>query len=449
MNSSVTTEKQLAQLDSALDAGTLGDVAGIVGDLSPGDVAYLITSYPPRIRQVIWSLLEPEQEADVLNELPEDLRNQFLVEMEPKALALIVGQLDDDDVADILHDLPDSITEQVLGIMDEADRTRLATVLAFPDDVAGGLMSTDTISIRADLTLDVVMRYLRRHAEIPQNTDSIMVVNREDHFVGILPIRILLVTDPSQSVREMMLTNRDAIPAQLPAAEVARLFERNDWISAPVVDEQNRLLGRITIDDVVDVIREEADHSLTSLGGIGEDEDTFATVMQTAPRRAVWLGINLITAFIASSVINLFQDTIEKVVALAVLMPIVASMGGVAGTQTLTVLIRGLAMGQLNTRNQRWLVAREALVGMANGILWAIVVAAAASVWFDDWTLGLVIAAAMMINLMTAGLAGAVIPLTLKRLGIDPALAGGVVLTTVTDVVGFLSFLGLAAIFYG
>jgi magnesium transporter len=449
VNSSVTTEKQLAQLDRALDAGTLGDVAGIVGDLSPGDVAYLITSYPPRIRQVIWSLLEPEQEADVLNELPEDLRNQFLVEMEPKALALIVGQLDDDDVADILHDLPDSITEQVLGIMDEADRTRLATVLAFPDDVAGGLMSTDTISIRADLTLDVVMRYLRRHAEIPQNTDSIMVVNREDHFVGILPIRILLVTDPSQSVREMMLTNRDAIPAQLPAAEVARLFERNDWISAPVVDEQNRLLGRITIDDVVDVIREEADHSLTSLGGIGEDEDTFATVMQTAPRRAVWLGINLITAFIASSVINLFQDTIEKVVALAVLMPIVASMGGVAGTQTLTVLIRGLAMGQLNTRNQRWLVAREALVGMANGILWAIVVAAAASVWFDDWTLGLVIAAAMMINLMTAGLAGAVIPLTLKRLGIDPALAGGVVLTTVTDVVGFLSFLGLAAIFYG
>jgi len=449
VNSSVTTEKQLAQLDRALDAGTLGDVAGIVGDLSPGDVAYLITSYPPRIRQVIWSLLEPEQEADVLNELPEDLRNQFLVEMEPKALALIVGQLDDDDVADILHDLPDSITEQVLGIMDEADRTRLATVLAFPDDVAGRLMSSDTIAIRADLTLDVVMRYLRRHAEIPQNTDSIMVVNREDHFVGILPIRILLVTDPSQSVREMMLTNRDAIPAQLPAAEVARLFERNDWISAPVVDEQNRLLGRITIDDVVDVIREEADHSLTSLGGIGEDEDTFATVMQTAPRRAVWLGINLITAFIASSVINLFQDTIEKVVALAVLMPIVASMGGVAGTQTLTVLIRGLAMGQLNTRNQRWLVAREALVGMANGILWAIVVAAAASVWFDDWTLGLVIAAAMMINLMTAGLAGAVIPLTLKRLGIDPALAGGVVLTTVTDVVGFLSFLGLAAIFYG
>lgn len=448
MNTSVTTEQQLAQLDRALDAGTLRDVAGMVGDLSPGDVAHLITSYPPRIRQVLWSLLEAEQEADVLNELPEELRNQFLVEMEPSALASIVGQLDDDDVADILHELPESITEQVLGIMDETDRSRLATVLAFPDDVAGGLMSTDTITIRADLTLDVVMRYLRRHAEIPENTDSLIVVNREDHFVGILPIRTLLVSDPQQSVREMMLTNRDAIPALLPAAEVARLFERNDWISAPVIDEQNRLLGRITIDDVVDVIREEADHSLTSLGGIADDEDTFSTVLQTAPRRALWLGINLITAFIAASVINVFQDTIEKVVALAVLMPIVASMGGIAGTQTLTVLIRGIAMGQLNSRNQRWLVGREAMVGLFNGALWALVVAVAASLWFDDWTLALIIGAAMIINLLTAGVAGALIPLTLKRWGIDPALAGGVLLTTVTDVVGFLSFLGLAAAFY-
>ena len=449
MNLPATTDSKLARVDRALHSGTLGDVAGIVGDLSPGDLAHLMTSYPERVRQVIWSLLEPEQEADVLNELPEDLRNQFLVEMEPAALAVLVGQLDDDDVADILHDLPDSITGQVLAIMDDTDRSRLATVLAFPDDVAGGLMSTDTITIRADLTLDVVMRYLRRHAEIPQNTDSLVVVNREDHYVGLLPIRTLLVADPAQSVREMMVTNRDAIPAQLPAAEVARLFERNDWISAPVVDEEDRLLGRITIDDVVDVIREEADHSLTFLGGIGGDEDTFATVWQTAPRRALWLGLNLATAFLAASVINVFQGTIEKVVALAVLMPIVASMGGIAGTQTLTVIIRGIAMGQLAGRNQQWLVGREALVALLNGALWALVVAAAAAFWFDDLILGGVIAAAMVINLLTAGVAGALIPLSLKRLGVDPALAGGVVLTTVTDVVGFLSFLGLAAMFYG
>ena len=449
MDTSVKTETQLAQLDRALDAGTLADVAGIVGDLSPGDAAHLITSYPPRVRQVLWSLLEAEQEAEVLNELPEELRNQFLVEMEPQALASIVGQLDDDDVADILHDLPESITEQVLAIMDEADRSRIATVLAFPDDVAGGLMSTDTITIRADLTLDVVMRYQRRHAEIPENTDSLVVVNRDDRFVGILPIRTLLVADPQQSVREMMVTSRDAIPAQLDAAEVARLFERNDWISAPVIDEQGRLLGRITIDDVVDVIREEADHSLTSLGGIADDEDTFSTVLQTAPRRALWLGVNLITAFVAASVINMFQDTIEKVVALAVLMPIVASMGGIAGTQTLTVLIRGIAMGQLNSRNQRWLVGREAMVGLFNGALWALVVAVAASLWFQDWTLALIIGAAMVINLLTAGVAGALIPLALRGWGIDPALAGGVLLTTVTDVVGFLAFLGLATLFYG
>lgn len=448
MNTAVKSQKQLARLDAALNSGTLGDVAGILADLSPGDVAHLLSSSPPRYRHVLWSLLEPEQEADVLNELPEDLRNAFLLEMDPETLAAIVGKLDDDDVADILQELPEPITGQVLSIMDERDRARIETVLGYSDNVAGGLMSTDIITIRADLTLDVVLRYLRRHSEIPQNTDVVVVVNREDRFVGLLPIRTLLVTDPNVSVREMMVTSRDPIPAMMPAAEVARLFERNDWISAPVVDDNGLLLGRITIDDIVDVIREEADHSLTSLARLGE-EDTFSPVMQTAPRRAVWLGINLLTAFIAASVINAFQDTIEKVVALAVLMPIVASMGGIAGTQTLTVLIRGIAMGHINSRNQGWLIGREALVGALNGFLWASVVAVAAALWFDDWLLGAVIAAAMVINLITAGISGAVLPLALQRLGIDPALAGGVVLTTVTDVVGFFSFLGLATLLYG
>ena len=448
MNTAVKSQKQLARLDSALASGTLADVASIVSDLSPGDVAHLISSSPPRYRHVLWSLLEAEQEAAVLNELPEDLRNSFLADMAPEDLAEIVGQLDDDDVADILQELPDAITGQVLSIMNEQDRARIETVLGYSDDTAGGLMSTDTITVRADLTLDVVLRYLRRHTEIPLNTDTLMVVNREDRYVGLLPVLTLLVTDPGVSVREMMVTNRDPIPAHMDSSEVARLFERNDWISAPVVDDDNRLIGRITIDDIVDVIREEADHSLTSLGRLGE-EDTFSPVLHTAPRRAVWLGINLLTAFIAASVINAFQGTIEKVVALAVLMPIVASMGGIAGTQTLTVLIRGMAMGHINERNQAWLVGREAMVGAINGIIWAVVVAIAASLWFDDITLGLVIAAAMVINLITAGVSGALLPLLLRRLGIDAALAGGVILTTVTDVVGFLSFLGLAALAYG
>ena len=447
MNTAVKSQKQLARLDRALTAGTLADVAGVIAELSPGDVAHLLSSSPPRYRHVLLSLLDEDQEAEVLNELPDDLRTAFLSDMEPEALASIVGKLDDDDVADILHELPDEITSQVLGIMDEQDRARIETVLSYSDDVAGGLMSTDTITVRADLTLDVVLRYLRRHTEIPQNTDSVIVVNRDDRFVGLLPLRTLLVADPGTSVREMMITSREAIPALMSSSEVARLFERNDWISAPVVGDNGVLLGRITIDDIVDVIREEADHSLTSLAGLGE-EDTFSPVLQTAPRRAIWLGINLMTAFLAAGVTSQFQDTIEKVVALAVLMPIVASMGGIAGTQTLTVLIRGIALGHINRRNEMWLVGRETIVGLINGFLWATVVAVAASVWFDDWRLGFIIGAAMIINLVTAGTTGALLPLLLQRLKVDPALAGGVLLTTITDVVGFLSFLGLATLFY-
>jgi magnesium transporter len=443
-NFSVKTER----IDVALRTETLVDVAGILADMSPGDVAHLISSSPPDYRSVLLGLLEPEQEALVVNELPDDLRNATLIDREPEALAEIVGRLDDDDVADILHELPDEVTGQVLAIMDEQYRQRLQKVLSFPDDVAGGLMSTDTITIRADLTLDVVLRYLRRHAEIPPNTDNLIVVNRTDRFVGLLPIGTVLVSDPAVSVREMMITDQEAINADTPATEVARRFERNDWISAPVVDDSGKLLGRITIDDVVDVIMEEADHSLTSLAGLAE-EDTFAPVWQSAPRRAVWLGLNLVTALLASSVINLFQGTIEKVVALAVLMPIVASMGGIAGTQSLTILIRAMAMGQISDRNQLWLIGRESLVGLLNGLLWAAVIAATASIWFGDMVLGAVIACAMLINLVTAGLTGAGLPIVLRRMRIDPALAGGVLVTTITDVVGFLAFLGLATVFYG
>jgi magnesium transporter len=448
LNSPANFPTKSERIDQALRAGTLGDVAGILAEMPPGDIAYLLSSSPPDYRALLLGLLGSEQEALVVNELPDELRSAILIDRAPEALAGIVERLDDDDVADILHELPEDVTGQVLAIMDEQYRQRLQTVLSFPDDVAGGLMSTDTITIRADLTLDVVLRYLRRHVEIPQNTDNLIVVNRSDKLVGLLPIRTLLVSDPAVSVREMMITNQDAIAADTPATEVARRFERNDWISAPVVDETGKLLGRITIDDVVDVIIEEADHSLTSLAGLAE-EDTFATVWQSAPRRAVWLAINLATALLASSVISLFQGTIEKVVALAVLMPVVASMGGIAGTQSLTILIRAMAMGQINDRNQVWLIGRESLIGLINGILWAAVVAITASLWFEDYTLGLIIACAMLINLVTAGLSGAGLPLVLQRLNIDPALAGGVLVTTVTDIVGFLTFLGLATWFYG
>ncbi len=444
----VASQDTLDRLSVAFESGTLADVRRMLSGLSPADVAHLLESSPPKFRNFIWQLVEVDQEGEVLGELSDDLQAHFLGRMDAAEVAALTEGLEDDDVADILQQLPDRVTFEVLNSMDQQDRARIEQVMFYPDDVAGGLMNTDTITIRPRLSLDVVLRYLRRHDEIPAMTDHLIVVNSADQCIGLLPLRKLLVSDPSATVREMMITDVEPIPVEMPDTEVARLFERNDWVSAPVVDDHGKLLGRITIDDVVDVIREDADHSFMSMAGLDEDEDTFAPVAKAAPRRAIWLGINLVTAFIAASVINLFQDTIEKVVALAVLMPIVASMGGIAGTQTLTVLVRGIAMGQVGRNNQVWLINREVLIGLVNGLLWAAVVAIAASLWFDDWTIGLIIAAAMVINLITAALAGSVLPLTLTRLNIDPALAGGVVLTTVTDVVGFVSFLGLATLFY-
>jgi magnesium transporter len=437
------------RVTQALEQGTLGDVSRMLRKMEPADAAHLLESSPPRSRQVLWQLIDDAQQGEVLNELGDELKLEFLSALEPAQVAQLTEGLDDDDVADILQQLPDEVTFEVLEAMDHQDRARLEQVIFYADDTAGGLMNTDAITIRADLTLDVVLRYLRRHEEIPEATDNLIVVTRNDRYVGLLPLRTLLVSDPSHSVRELMVTSQQALPVDMPDDEVARLFERNDWVSAPVVDDDGRLLGRITIDDVVDVIREDADHSFMAIAGLDEDEDTFAPVLRTAKRRTVWLAINLLTAFIASGVINQFQATIEKVVALAVLMPIVASMGGIAGTQTVTVLVRAMAMGQINTGNRTWLILREAYVGIINGLLWAAIVATAAALWFDSPALGAIIAAAMVINLVTAGLSGAVLPLVLQRLKIDPALAGGVVLTTVTDVVGFVAFLGLAAAFYG
>ena len=444
-----TTQNTLDKLTLALDSGTFVDVRRMLNGLPPADVAHLLESSPPKFRHILWQMLDDDEEGEVVNELSDELRLQFLSDMEAAKVAELMEGLEDDDVADILQQLPDRITWEVLNSMDQQDRARLERVMLYPEDSAGGLMNTDTITIRAPLTLDVVLRYLRRHEEIPQMTDKLIVVNRSDHYIGLLPLRTLLVSDPSASVREKMVTDVDPIPVDMADDEVARLFERNDWVSAPVVDEDGRLVGRITIDDVVDVIREDADHSFMSMAGLDEDEDTFAPVFRTAPRRAMWLGINLVTAFIAAGMINLFQDTIEKVVALAVLMPIVASMGGIAGTQTLTVLVRGIALGQISKTNQAWLINREVIIGILNGVLWAAVVAVAASLWFSDWMIGAIIAAAMVINLVTAAFIGAVLPLLMTRFKIDPALAGGVVLTTVTDVVGFVSFLGLATVFYG
>lgn len=440
--------QQLGALNDALDSGAFQPVRRMLNSLPHPEVAHLLESSPPKLRHALWQLVHIDNEGEVLQFLSEEVQSQFLEQMDAEEVATITEGLDTDDIADILQQLPDTVIREVLSSMDAQDRQRLERVLTYDEDTAGGLMNTDTITVRRNLTVDVVMRYLRRHDTIPEMTDSLIVVNRRDAYLGLLPLRKLLVSDPGDMVIDIMESEIEAIDAGLPAIEVARLFERHDWVSAPVVNSEGVLVGRITIDDVVDVIRDDAEHSLMSMAGLDEEEDTFAPVLKTAPRRALWLGINLLTAFLASAVIKIFEGTIDQVVALAVLMPIVASMGGVAGSQTLTVVIRGIALGQISRNNTRWLISRELTVGALNGLLWAGVVALAASLWFNDQTIGIIIALAMVINLITAALAGAILPIVLKMMKIDPALAGSVALTTVTDVVGFMSFLGLATWFY-
>jgi magnesium transporter len=441
-------QNNLTTVNRALASGTYSQVRLLLNSLPGAEAAHLLESIPTREREILWRLLSKEQESEVLQYLGEEVRLDLLRDVSPPELIELVADLDTDDLADLLQELPEHVTEQVLAGLDQQNRERLSRVMSYPEDTAGGLMNTDVITVRPEITFAVVQRYLRRLGDIPHSTDNLLVVNRKNQFLGVLPLTRVLVSDPGTTVREAMDTGTTAIPVTRAAHEVAKQFERLDLISAPVVDDDRVLLGRITIDDVVDVIMEEADHSLRGMAGLGEDEDTFGPVWQTMRRRTVWLGINLLTALAASAVISLFKDTLERAIALAVLMPIVASMGGIAGSQTLTLVIRAMALGQVQTGNSRYLFNKELAVGALNGLFWALVVGATAALWFNDLMLGGVMACAMAINLVTAAGAGALLPLTMKRIGIDPALAGSVVLTTLTDVVGFFAFLGLATLLY-
>ena len=442
-------QPRLDRLSDALESGALDQARRMLNrGLAPVDVAHLLESTPPRERNVLWELVDADLQGDVLQYLGDDIQSEFLGRMAAEQLVSATEGLAVDALADLLQRLPNTVIHEVLQAMEAQERQRIETVLSYPEDTAGGLMNTDTITIRPDITLDVVLRYLRRHEKLPDSTDTLLVVTRRDELIGTLPLNLLLVSDPSILVREVMNTDFPTIQATAADTEVASLFEKFDLISAPVVSTDGALLGRITIDDVVDVIREDAEHQVMSMAGLDEDEDTFAPAWRTGRRRAVWLGINLVAATIVSFAIGIFESTIQQITALAVLMPIVSSMGGIAGSQTLTVLIRGIALGHVGGANVRWLLVREMLSGMMNGVLWAVIVALVAIVRFDDYKLGGIIALAMVINLTIAALAGTLIPVLLKRLKIDPALSGGVLLTTITDVVGFVAFLGLAAAFY-
>ena len=437
---------RLATLKRALDQGTARQVQRLVNSLQPAEIASLLESLPGAQRELVWDLVDPELEGDVLVELNEEVRADLIREMDTEELVAAAEGLEVDDLADLLADLPEAVNQRVLRSMDSQDRERLSAVLAYDADTAGGLMNLDTVSVRPDVSLETVLRYLRMRGELPEKTDALFVVNRHDRYLGTLSLPRLLTEDPERTVGEVMDTAAQAIEPETPANQVASLFQDHDLLSAPVVSPGGRLLGRITVDDVVDVIRDEADHSVMSMAGLDEEADMFADVVPSARRRGVWLGINLATAFLAAWVVGLFEGTIQTIVALAVLMPIVASMGGVAATQTLTLIVRGLALGQIERANARWLIAKEIAVAVLNGLAWATVVAIVAMLWYRDWRIAGVIFAAMVINLIAAALAGVIVPLTLKRFGVDPAVAGGVVVTTVTDVVGFASLLGLGTL---
>ena len=424
---------------------SLNQLKKLVDEIGAPQVAHALESLPPQERKLLWSLVDQSIEGEVLHELNEELQLELLQDIELNNLVEMIGELELDEMVDILQTLPDQKLEDFLSRVSRQDRERIEKVLEYPEDTAGGLLNTDVISVKPRHTLEVVFRYLRAKKDLPQNTDKIFVVSRDDQYLGELPISKMLVSEPNLTVRELMETDKKPISADVSDAEVARLFEQEDLVSAAVVDENQRLLGRITVDDVVDVIIEDADQNFLGMAGIVED--TFAPPGRAAKSRVLWLTINLATAFLASATISIFQDSIDKLVYLAILMPIVASMGGVAATQTLTIFIRGMSLQQINATNITWLFKREVAVSIINGIVLSIIIGAITYFWFEDILISALICIAMSINLLAAVIAGVFVPTILRSLNQDPAVAGSVVVTTVTDVVGFFSFLGLATIY--
>jgi magnesium transporter len=434
------------KLFEIFEGGSEPDIRDAISGLHPADIADALEATPPELRRQIWQFVDYEIMGEILLEMPQAVRVDLIQELDDEAIIVATQALDTDDIADLFPHLSDDVISRILLAMDSRSRESLDRVLAYPEDTAGGLMNVDAVTIRDDINLEVVLRYLRRQGQLPEYTNKLFVVDRAQRLVGSLLISRLLTTDTIKKVSEVMDSEEVVFSDMDQEKDVAAAFEKYNLITAPVVNEDRQVIGRITVDDVVDVIRDEAHHSVMAPAGLNEEEDIFAPVTRSTKNRAVWLGVNLITAILASWVIGLFEQTIHQVVALAVLMPIVASMGGNAGTQTVTLVIRGLALGTIDDSNAHKVLRSEVQIGLMNSVIWAVVIGLVALLWFGNAMLGVVIGLAMTINLVVAALSGVMIPLLVKRVGIDPALASGVALTTVTDVIGFFVFLGLATI---
>ncbi|TLU66676.1 magnesium transporter [Thalassotalea litorea] len=440
------SQQRFLEINTALQSGMFVYVRKMFQTMPAYDIALLLESSTSKSRNLLWQLVDPDLHGEILEELSEEVRKGILKSMDPEKVAAVAEGMDIDDLAEVLRTLPDAVYQEVLGSMDTQDRARVEQALSYEEDTAGGIMNTDTITLRPDVTIDVILRYLRLKGELPEATDSFYVVSRNDKFIGSVSLADLVTARPEQTIAE--ITDYNTVPVHVNSTdtEVATLFERYDWFSAPVLDEEGHLLGRITIDDVIDIIREDAEHSMLSMAGLDDEADTFAPVIKSTRQRSIWLGVNMITALLAVAVSSMFEGILSQMAILAVLNTLVPSMGGVAGGQTLTLVIRGMALGHIGDSNARSIFTKELAIGFLNGLIWAILVAGIVAIWKQDLLLGGIIAFAMLMNLTAAGVAGVTVPLLLKRMKIDPALAGSVILTTVTDVVGIFAFLGTATL---
>lgn len=433
----------LHQAQQLIEVHSFEQLVELFKENHPADIATLISSLPQNRREDIWQLVPDDMSGEVLNEIDDGIRSVLLGEMETAEVISALSTLDEDEQADLLQDIPDR-TEEILQGMDLDRRKRLEAVLYYPEDVAGGLMDLDSIAVRADVSVGVVLRYLHKLGSIPESTNKLFVTDRQGVYRGYVLVTSLLTHDNDTMVEDI-LQHGGSIAANTSTSDAAEMFVKLDLITLAVIDEKNKLLGRITVDDIVDFLRDSNQNSMLKLAGTTH-EDAFSSVFKSSQYRALWLGINLLTAMLASWVILEFQEAIDKLVALAVLMPIVASMGGIAGSQTLSVIIRSLALGQLRKGNRIWMLQKEVGIGLLNGLLWAVLISSLVYWWFQLPTLSLIIGVAIFINLIVATSSGVIVPLVMQRFDIDPAISGGVVLTTITDVVGFFSFLGLATL---
>jgi len=434
-------------LDTLLHKQHLAELRHKLDGMHPADIAYILEALPIEQRLLVWDLVKSERDGEILIEVSDAVRESLIASMNREELRAAAEQLDTDEIADLAPDLPQNVMRDLFKSLPIEEREQLRAAMSYPEDSVGALMDFNMIPVREDVTLEVVSRYLRRLDELPDHTDQVFVVDRDDHFKGVLPINLMVVNEPDTIVGDLMLTDTIQLHPDEKAEQAAQAFERYDLVSAPVIDEEGKLIGRVTVNVVLDFIRTESESDLLYQAGLREEEDIFASVWKSVQNRWAWLALNLVTAFIASRVIGMFEDSIEKLVALAALMPIIAGIGGNSGNQTITMIVRALALGQINTGNARKLFAKEIGVSGLNGLIWGSVVGLFAFLIYHSVPLGLVMTLAMILNLLVAASLGVLIPLTLHKLGRDPAEGSSVMITAITDSGGFFIFLGLATLF--